>query len=193
MDNIESVRGADSHERSDHLRTRSALVVSVLAMVLAITSLGGSNATKEAMHANIMASNTYAFYQAKNIRQTDYKLAAEALELELLSGAALPSAARERMSKTFEDYKKNIARYESEPDTGEGKKELLARAREHEKVRDLALRRDPWFDYGEGLLQIAIVLASVAIITNVPGLLWGAIVLGLSGSACALNGFVLLV
>lgn len=59
-------------------------------------------------------------------------------------------------------------------------------------MRDLALRRDPWFDSGEGLLQIGIVLASVAIITNVPVLLWASIALGLAGSLCALNGFVLL-
>ena len=66
----------------------------------------------------------------------------------------------------LDDYRKTIARYETEPETREGKKELLARARDHEKQRDHALKQDPYFDYAEALLQIAIVLISVAIIAE---------------------------
>ena len=60
----------------DKNQNRSALTISILAMVLAIASLGGSNAMKEATQENILAANAYAFYQAKNIRQTSFKLAA---------------------------------------------------------------------------------------------------------------------
>ena len=91
----------------------------------------------------------------------------------------------------LEDYRKNIARYESEPDTREGKKELMAIAKEHEHHRDTALRKDPWFDYAEALLQIGIVLASVAIITSSGGLLYGSIALGLIGTFSTLNGYLL--
>ena len=88
---------------------------------------------------------------------------------------------------------KNIQRYESEPETGEGKKELLAKAKQLEEQRDLALRKDPWYDYAEGLLQVAIVLASIAIITSVPALLGGSLVFGLLGCAACLNGYFLFV
>ena len=190
MDAIDSTETAHkAHDASDPFKSRAALLVSILAMVLAITSLGGSNATKEAMHANIMASNTYAFYQAKNIRQTDYKLAAEALELELLSGAALPSAARERMSKTFEDYKKNIARYESEPDTGEGRKELAARAKAAEAKRDRSLAAYHHYELASAGVQIAIVMASASIITGMTALVWIAAGLGVFGVVFCGIGF----
>ena len=92
----------------------------------------------------------------------------------------------------FRSYRKNIARYESEPETREGKKELMAIAREHEHHRDTALRKDPWFDYAEALLQIGIVLASVAIITTSGGLLYCSLGLGLFGMAATLNGYLLL-
>jgi hypothetical protein len=89
------------------------------------------------------------------------------------------------------DYKKTIQRYDSEPETGEGKKELLAKAKQLEDARDLSLRKDPWFDYAEGLLQLAIVLTSVAIITGRRAMFNVALLLGLVGSLCTLNGYFL--
>ncbi|MGI9133055.1 MAG: DUF4337 domain-containing protein [Rhodoferax sp.] len=181
------------HETPDPSKTRAALLVSILAMVLAITSMGGSNAAKDATHNNILAANAYAFYQAKNIRQTHYKIALDQLEIALAKDEKLPATARELMQKKADDYRKNIQRYESEPETREGKKELLASAKDLELQRDLALRRDPWFDYAEGFLQIGIVLASVAIVTATPALLLGALGLGVLGTLSAVNGFLLLV
>ena len=55
----------------------TGIYLGVLAMLLAITALGGSNATKTMLSTNIQASDTYGFYQARNIRQTAYQLAAE--------------------------------------------------------------------------------------------------------------------
>ena len=103
------------------------------------------------------------------------------------------SSAREKIEGKIAAYKKNIERYESEPETGEGKKELLAKAKHEEELRDLYVRKDPWFDYGAGLLQIAIVLASVAIVINSGGLLSGSLVVGIFGVLSALNGFFLFV
>ena len=97
------------------------------------------------------------------------------------------------MEERLADYERTIKRYESEPDTGEGKKELMVRARTHEQERDVAMQRDPWFDYAEALLQIAIVLTSVAIIAGTPVLFGGALILGILGSLATLNGFLLLV
>jgi hypothetical protein len=180
------------HHGGDKSKNRTALTISIFAMVLAMASLGGSNAMKEATHQNILAANAYAFYQAKTIRQTSLKIAATDLEIQLLSAAALPASTKEVIHKKIDDYKKTSDRYESEPDTKEGKKELLARAKEHEKNRDHAMRQDPWFDYAEGMLQIAIVLLSVAILGSIPILFVVGTLLGILGTLSTLNGFFLL-
>lgn len=176
----------------DKSQNRSALTISILAMVLAIASLGGSNAMKEATQENILAANAYAFYQAKNIRQTTYKLAVADLELQMAREPNMNANAKAMFDKKIEDYKKTVERYESEPDTKEGKKELMARAKEHEASRDHAMRQDPWFDYAEGMLQIAIVLLSVSIVASVPALYWAGAVLGALGFLSTLNGYFLI-
>ena len=150
---------------ADPFKTYCALLVSILAMVLALNNLGGSNTGKEATMNNILASNTYSFFQAKSIRQTEYKLAADRIEMQLITDKPSGSA-KELLENKLADYKKTIQRYDSDPETGEGKKELLVKAKQLEDARDLSLRKDPWFDYAEGLLQLAIVLTSVAIITG---------------------------
>ena len=170
---------------------RGAILVSFLAMFLAIVTLGGNNAAKEATQSNILASNFYSFYQAKNIRQTAYKIASDQMELELLNDK-LSAPSRAALEKKIQDYKKNIARYESEPETQEGKKELLAIAKQHESTRDLALRQDPWFDYSQSLLQIAIVLTSVGLVMGSAAFFWTAAGLGLVGVVLGLNGFFLM-
>ena len=181
----------DASSENNRQKNRAALTISIFAMVLAITSLGGSNAGKEITQENILAANSYAFYQAKSIRQTTLKVAVADLELQLLREPAMPVAAREAVTKKIEDYKKTVERYESEPETREGKKELMVRAKEHEELRDLAMRRDPWFDYAEGGLQIAIVLLSVSILASLPALYFTGLALGLLGALFSANGFFL--
>jgi hypothetical protein len=178
------------HEKS---KNRTALLISCLAMVLAIASLGGSNATKEAAHENILAANTYSFYQAKTIRQQALKIAISDLELKLASDPKMLPQIKDLFTKKIEEYQKTIARYESEPETNEGKKELLVKAKDHEAIRDHALLQDPWFDYAEGLLQIAIVLLSVSIIGSIPALFLVGGIVGFLGLLSTLNGFLLMI
>jgi hypothetical protein len=189
----EAAEMMDREKETDHFKTRAAIVIAFFAMCLAITGLGGANATKEAFNSNIQAANFFAFFQAKNIRQTSYQLAAEELELTALSNPSLPDEARKAIQAKVDAYKKTVERYESEPDTREGKKELLERARSHEEARDRALKQDPYFDYGEALLQIAIVLVSVSIVASLPWLAYFGGALGLVGILMTLNGFLLLV
>lgn len=183
----------DADKESDRFKQRAAVVIAIFAMVLAITALGGSNAGKEAVNNNVLASNYFNFFQAKNMRQTALILAADQVELASLNDAAVPDAAKETLRKKLDQYRKTVARYESEPETSEGKKELLARARDYEVKRDHALRQDPYFDYAEAMLQIAIVLISVAIIANLAWLAFLGGAIGLVGSLLTINGFFLLV
>jgi len=177
-------------------RRRAALGIAVLAMLLAINSLGGDNAGKEMVNNNILASDMWAFYQAKNIRQTSFRLAAD--ELELLLPALAPEQQPAARAK-IDSYTATAARYESEPDPadpqhplkGEGKKELLARARDFEARREHAQRQDPHFDYAGALFQIAIVLGSVAILAASRPVLGLAFALGAVATVLLLNGFFL--
>jgi hypothetical protein len=105
----------------------------------------------------------------------------------------LPETAKAELKKKVEAYRKTVARYDSEPETGEGKKQLLARAKEFEAKRDHALKQDPYFDYAEALLQIAIVLISVAIVAEMSFLVVLGGALGVAGTLLMVNGFLLLV
>ena len=184
----------DQDKENDRFKQRAAVSIAILAMLLAITGLGGANAGKEATNNNIYAANHYAFYQAKNIRQTDYNLAADAIELAFLQDASLNAEARAALkAKADEAYRKTAARYESEPETQEGKKELMARAKDYESKRDHALKQDPYFDYAEALLQIAIVLISVSIVATLPWLAILGGIVGATGSLLMVNGYTLAV
>lgn len=189
----EAVDYIEAEKPGDTFKQRAAIFISFLAMLLALTGLGGQNANKETLNNNIQAANAFNFYQAKNIRQTSLILAADEIELAWASTPGLSEEAQAALKKKLEAYKATIARYESEPSTGEGKKELMARARSHEEARDRAMKQDPYFDYAEALLQIAIVLISVSLVAEV---LWLAFIggaLGLMGGAFMINGFFLLV
>lgn len=177
-------------ERTDRFRRRTALLVAALAALLAIASLGGENATKTMIASNIQASDTYAFFQAKNIRQTSNLLAADALQ-SLLETTSPSDEARAAIQQRIDRYRATAARYESEPETGEGKKELLALAQTFVQDRDHAQAQDPNFDYSQALFQIAIVLASVAIIAVSRPVALAAAGLGAVATVLMLNGFFL--
>jgi hypothetical protein len=182
-----------------HFQRRSALVIALLAMLLAINALGSSNAGADQTLSTIQAANTWAFFlQAKNIRQTDYELAADDLEVFLPS---LPPAQQADARGTIDRYRATAARYESEPDAadptnplkGEGMKELTAIARDHEARRDRASEQQPNFDLAGSAYQIAIVLGSVAILSASRRLLGLCVALGAVATVLMLNGFFLVV
>jgi hypothetical protein len=184
----------DQEKTRDTFKQRAAVTIAIFAMILAITGLGGSNAGKEAVNNNVLASNYWNFFQAKNMRQTSLALAADQLELRLAQNdPALSPEAQAELKKKAEAYRKTVSRYESEPETREGKKELIQRAKEHEALRDHALKQDPYFDYAEALLQIAIVLISVAIVADLVWLSFVGGALGIIGALLTLNGFYLFV
>jgi len=183
----------DAEQTENPFKRRAAVAIAVLAMLLAITSLGGQNATKEALNSNIEASNYFNFFQAKNMRQTAFMLAADEFEFAWGNNPQLSDEAKAALRRKLEDYRRTVDRYESEPETGEGKKELMAKAREQVQKRDRALKQDPYFDYAEALLQIAIVLISVAIVAEQVWLAYLGGVVGIIGALLMVNGYLLLV
>ena len=176
-----------------NFRKYTGIYLGIIAMLLAITALGGAHATKTIVNANIQASDTYGFYQARNIRQTAYQIAAEGLEADLLAQPSMPEAARAKIEQMAKRYRERVDRYESDPSTGDGKKELLAKAQALEARRDQAAERDPNFDFAEALFQIAIVLGSVSIVAASRPLVHLSGILAIAGTLLMLNGYFLLV
>ena len=171
----------EENQPTSKANKRIALLIGVLALLLAFSEILGKNAEQDALSRNIEASNLWAFFQAKTIRGTTLRTAADAMEVEL-AGATDP-AVRESLQKRIDGWKAMIARYESEPETNEGRKELIARAKAAEARRDISSARDDKYDIVSGLLQIAIVVSSAAIITGVTLLAWTGVGLGLLGFA----------
>lgn len=184
--------GEEAHAEASFRRV-AAVILGVMAMLLAIASLFGEAAMKDTINFNIKASDTYSFYQAKNERQTATQLAADQLEALAASHSEWTPAARASVDKLVTDYRAAVARYESDPKSGEGKKELLAKARGYEEKRDRAQHEDSNYDYARALFQIAIVLSSVSIVALSRPLLW--LGCGLAGLALilGLNGYFLFV
>ena len=184
---------AHSAEGDASFRRFAAIYLGVIAMLLAITSLGGSNATKVMLNSNIQASDIYGYYQSKYIRQTVYQTTADELEAGLLAQPDMAQAAKDKLGETIRRYRSRAERYESDPSTGEGKKELLAKAKEWEAKRDHAAERDPNFDFAEALFQIAIVIGSVSIVAASRSLIKLSGGLAIVASLLMINGFFLIV
>jgi plasmid stabilization system protein ParE len=169
------------HGHADHGGNKGvALLISVLALVLAFSETLGKSAQTAALTHNIEASNLWAFYQSKTIRRTTLRTAAQ--QLALLADS-------EQAKAQISDWKKTAERYQNEPDTGEGRDQLEARAKAAEKRRDLAQAAYHHYELSSALVQIAIVLASASIITAIAALFWTAGALGVVGVGFCVIGF----
>ena len=172
----------------DPSNKKIALLIAVLALVLALSETLGKGAQTTALSLNIEASNLWAFFQAKTVRLTTVRTAAEIFEVEAPGQAN--AQVREAMEKKAADWKKTAARYDSEPETQEGRKELAARAKAAEERRDRSLAAYHHYELASAAVQIAIVLASAAIITNFMLLAWFAGGLGVVGLIFVAIGFL---
>lgn len=155
-------------EREAQIKDKAGLVIVVMALFLAANTYVANNFSSTAQTNLLKASNTYGFYQSKSIKQT---LAEGQLEEAKLTGN------KDRAAK----LEAKIARYESEPETGEGKKELLAKARAQEAAREHAQAHSPWLTFSGMLFQLAIVLLSASIIAVNIRMYWGSIAVGALG------------
>src|SRR5216683_5310400 len=116
-----------------------ALLISVIALFLALAEMFGKSAQTEGISLNIKASDTWNFFQAKTIRQTTLRTAAEALAIEVT--ARPDDAYKTAMTKQVEAWTATVKRYDSDPKEKDGRKELRAQAEQYERERDTAMAR----------------------------------------------------
>jgi hypothetical protein len=115
------------------------------------------------------------------------RTAAEEAELAKLGAQGELRAAIEAQQKRWRDA---AGRWESEPETGEGRKELAERAKKAEAVRERSMAAYHLFEYGAAAFQVAIVVASASIVTGVPLLAVGGLMLGVIGVVLGAFGWL---
>jgi len=183
----------ETHERVEHAerahhqeKKRSALLIICLAVALAIIEMAGKEAQFSSIASNIEGADLYAFYQAKTIRGTVLRTAAEEVGLV----ARDPAVNDDERQKQVTTWKTAIDRLDSDPATGEGRKELLERARAVERQRDHEMHAYHDLEFSAASLQLAIVIASAAIITEIGLLELASVGLGLIGLCLGLIGWL---
>lgn len=185
----------EAHEQMEHAEHAQhaagenrmiALVIAILALFLSFSETLGKSAQTEAIDANVKSTDTWAFYQAKDTRRTVVNAAAD--QTALLAANLTDPAAKEAVERQIDTWRKTAARYESDPKTGEGRKELAARAKVMEEERDLSLAKYHHYELASAAFQIGIVLCSAAVITGIIALVWFAGLLGVAGLAVVALG-----
>ena len=182
----------ETHEKIEeaahgHRNKRIAVLIAALAALLAITEMGGKSAQNTYTAHNIEAANLWAFFQAKTVRMTTVRTAAELLAAAVPEG--LPPARAQAVEEQLAQWKSTAEHYDSEPSTGEGRQQLAERAKLSEAERDRALAAYHLFEYGAAAFQLAIVLASASLVTGVTLLSFTAGGLGIVGTLLALFGW----
>jgi hypothetical protein len=188
----------------DNRNKKVALLIAIIALFLAFSETLGKSAQTAAISYNVEASNLWAFFQAKTIRQTVIQTGAEMLKMDLLreSGDQPAGSLKTALSKRVDSWEKIAARYNTEPmerpvrkevnlnpPYGEGRRELMMLAMAAEKKRDTAMERYHHYEVASAAFQIGIVLASATVITGMIALTWLAAGLGVVGIAFVAIGF----
>ena len=176
----ENLEHAEHAEHASHGGNKKiALLISVLALFLAFSETLGKSAQTESISLNIKASDTWNFFQAKTIRQTAMRTAAESLAAQ--TSTVTDAAAKATLEKQIDSWRKTVARYESDPKEKDGRKELREQAESYEHTRDRQLARYHQYEFASAAFQIGIVLASAEVITGMVVLGWLSGLMGLAG------------
>jgi Domain of unknown function (DUF4337) len=176
----EAIEKAQEGEHGEGFNRKIALVIAILALFLSFSETLGKGAQNEATTKNIEASDQWAFFQAKDIRRTVTNVAAD--QTGLLAAGLTDPAAKAALDKQIDTWRQTAARYESDPKTGDGRKEIEERAKGAEEERDLSMAKYHHYELSSAAFQVGIVLASAAVITGMVGLAWCAGALGVIGA-----------
>ena len=163
-------------EREAQIKDKAGLVIVVMALFLAANTYLANNFSSTAQTNLLKASNTYGFYQSKSIKQT-------------IAEGQLEDARAKKDTARIEKLEAKIARYESDPKTGEGKAELLAKAQAQEAAREEARAHGPWLTFSGMLFQLAIVLLSASILAVNNKMYKGSLAVGVLAAALMAQGY----
>jgi hypothetical protein len=184
-DAVEDIAHEATHDAAHGNRNSKliGLLISVLALFLAVSEMLGKSAQTQALALNIEASDTWNFFQAKTIRQTMLRTNMESLKLQT-------DSSKPEVEKQMSAWQATIDRWESEPSTNEGRKELIKKAKDIEAKRDGYLEQYHAYEFASLLIQLGIVLSSVTLLTSIMWFSAGSIGLGLAGLAVLIGSYL---
>lgn len=162
-------------EREALIKDKAGMVIVVMALFMAITTYYSSSFSGAVLKNTLKATDTYAFFQSKSIKQA------------IAEGQRDDYVSRGDKAKA-EKLDAKIARYETDPEKGEGKKELLAKAQGYEKARDEASKHTPWLTFASMAFQLAIVLLSASILAVNNKMYKGSLYVAVAGMALLSQG-----
>jgi len=163
-------------EREAKIKDKAGMVINVFALCLAVNAWYGGKLGSTVLNNTIKANDTYSFYQAKSIKQS-------------LAEQNLYEAQHNGDRARAEEMAAKIDRYENEP--GEGKQDLMKKAKALEAERDDAKQRSPWIGYASTAYQMAIVVLSASILAVSMYLFWASFAVAGFGLLLSLNGLFL--
>ena len=173
----------EMHEHAENVEHDSSLLpvtftMAVLAVVLAATTLLGHRAHTEEVLLQSKASDQWAYYQAKNIRQHSYELFLDLLAITPVKDPTQAEKVKKKYSQKVDQYKEELSEIDKE-------------ARSFESEGAMAQHRANRFDLGEVCLDAAIVVASLTLLTKRRQFWQLGILMGLAGLGITLSGLII--
>ncbi len=146
-DELQELQENAEHAHHNPSLAPVSLTMAVLAVLVAVASLLGHRAHTEEVVLQALASDQWAYYQAKNIRQHEDEL------FVANNGAGVAGDVREKYTQEAERYKKD-------------KDEIQEKARELEKEVALERKRADRYDLAEVFLEIGLVITSITLLSG---------------------------
>ena len=156
-------------EREAKIKDKAGWTITVIAALLAVNTYVANSISGSVLTNTIKANDVWNFYQAKSIKQS------------IVEGQ-IEDAIVANNTKRADELKDKFDRYESDPKSGEGKKELMNKAIQLEEDRDAAKKRSPWFTFAGTAFQLGIVILSASILAVSIPMFWGSIMVSSIGA-----------
>jgi len=179
------MEASEIHEFSEQLQegsekglTHVSLIIAVLAVLLAMITVLGHRAHSKTMLAETRAADQWNEYQSRKLRLQQTQIASDLLSLQPSSNSAAVEA-------KLATYKAQMSKWQVEVSQSAGE------ARNLESDVEVAERQASRFDLGEALLQIAVILASITLLTRRHRYVVAGVVLALAGVGIAGSAFLI--
>jgi hypothetical protein len=174
-----------AEEKKEKWLNYLALSSVILAVCATMSTFKGGGYSTRTMLNQTQASDQWAFYQAKSIKQNLYEIQKENVEMErALQGEKVSATASKEFQAKLDEYNQRIDKYNSE------KKTIEETARKLEAKRDDALLHGQSFGMAVIFLQIAILLSSISALMKKKALWYLGMTTGVFGIMYFINGFL---
>jgi hypothetical protein len=175
--NADKVNG-EPETTTNKLKSKAALIISLFAAIYSVDAFIGSQIGSRILNNTVHVNDVWNFYQAKAIKQ-------------MITEYSMDIAIRDNDTAKIERMKALIDRYESDPKSGEGKKELLVKAKGIEAEIEHLKRQSPWIGLAGSIMQIAIVLITASMLSAGALMFWGGIGTMIFATGLMLQGIFL--